>query len=393
MDRALFLDRLTTATDRAVAHARSMVVNELPGQVRYRVLLNQSYDGNPLGPEEQVFLRDMADRDLLLDDCEQVVDRLWRAGSVPEWINVSVRSADERFTLVQLLCCGRFIAREAILYHQREGISPFHVLSPPMPPGSCDGKTCQPFNLFWRQRLDEQELAAHYPEVADHGGSLAALLRAILLGDGFSLDIRDEEDPGSPRPAARARLAGRTIDVLPTAKERSCSAHFWERGVQVAKLQTGDLGVIATAMWAWCADRLRPADLVSACPGVEVDRERVTAYEAGPELFANYCWQEFLDVEKKPLSPAVRAAAEVPVLRRLRPFVTMNRLGFSRCTGHPFTGDGPLIVPVHGNGTFQVIGTAGMTVGTGTASEAAASPAKNLPPGGPVRHGTAEELQ
>ncbi len=394
MDRQLFLERLGVATERALTLARGMVTNALPDQVRYRVLLNQSYDGNPLGPDEQVFLRDMAARDLLLGSPEEVVANLWRDGRVPEWIDVSVRAADERSTDVQLLCCGRFIARDEVLHHQREGLPPFHVLGPPMPPGKWNDKDRQPFDLFWRRRLNKRELASHYPEVVRHGGSMASLLGADLRAAGSPLDVRQDEDSGAPRPVARARHDGRTVEVLPAAKERSCSAQYWDRGVHLATFKTGDPDPLVRSVRAWCLDRLSPGLLADRCPGVELDRDRVAAFEAGPDAFVSYYWQVLLAAGEKRLSPAIRGAAEVPALRRLRPFVTTNRLGFSRCTGFPFTGDGPLIVPVLGQERFQVIGRAGMPVGTGTAVEAAALAASHLPPdGGPVQHGTADELQ
>jgi hypothetical protein len=58
MDRETFADRFRRAAQRARDFAQSFLEEELPSQLRFRVELNASYDGNPLHTSERVFPQD-----------------------------------------------------------------------------------------------------------------------------------------------------------------------------------------------------------------------------------------------------------------------------------------------------------------------------------------------
>lgn len=111
--------------------------NELPNQDRYYVILNSSYDGNPLAAGEYLF----PDHDLPQFDtraphsAEEVLTRLSRDGKVPEWIDITPYQADGAFLYSELLCCGRFTDNDAFLYHKGEGYPPFHIAGPVWPVG------------------------------------------------------------------------------------------------------------------------------------------------------------------------------------------------------------------------------------------------------------------
>ena len=128
MKLELFRARLELASERAREFAGQWIEERLPEPLRFRVRLNQSYDGNPLHVDERVFPAD-SDSELApaLADCslDEVVATLWRDGLVPEWINVSVIGEREHWTLVELLCCGRFTANDELLYHRESGRPPF----------------------------------------------------------------------------------------------------------------------------------------------------------------------------------------------------------------------------------------------------------------------------
>ena len=123
----------------------------------------------------------------------------------------------------------------------------------------------------------------------------------------------------------------------------------------------------------------------------------MAAFEAGPEAFTRRRWQSLLKAaveypQNEKLRPVVQGARKTPELNRLWPFTSMRRLGFSRCTGYPFSGDCPLIAPVAGE-KYQVIGGSGEAVGHGDAREAVALAVRHLPPGcGSAIHGTASDL-
>ena len=131
MDKATLSNRLREVTDFNRDFATRFVSNHLPDSNRYLVRLNQSCDDN-LRPSEHVFPRD-ADPVASLTAAE-VVDLLCREDRVPEWIDISVERADSEHTYFQLLCCGRFIDDETLLYYRDTGHAPFGCKSPSFPP-------------------------------------------------------------------------------------------------------------------------------------------------------------------------------------------------------------------------------------------------------------------
>ena len=110
-----------------------MVRQALPEDSRFLIEPNQSYDGNPLVGDEQVFPQDSAAPHLKGVSLEVAVDWLWRVGKVPEWVNLRAYDADEAVSYILMECCGRFTARSDLLYHRAEGYPPFHVTSPALP--------------------------------------------------------------------------------------------------------------------------------------------------------------------------------------------------------------------------------------------------------------------
>ena len=152
MDRSTFEEHLKRATLAVVPFTRNFVTNDLPGEVRYLIRPNQSYDGNPLRLDEEVFPAESTADHPEPYVADAAAERLYRAGKVPEWINVTVESADQFFTYLQLVCCGRFTALGEMLYHRMEGWPPFHCLSPPLPPGWKSVEESGKFDLHWSQR-------------------------------------------------------------------------------------------------------------------------------------------------------------------------------------------------------------------------------------------------
>jgi len=153
LDLMTFETRLHTAAQRAVRFAREYVRQTLPDQVAFLIYPNQSHDGNPRVGDEVIFPEEGEQRRGPWS-AEQVVAFLWRDGKVPEWINIAVESEDGKRTLVGLRCCGRFTAREELLYHRYpDGVPPFSIKSPFLPPRWENLELSGKFDLHWQRTL------------------------------------------------------------------------------------------------------------------------------------------------------------------------------------------------------------------------------------------------
>lgn len=161
----MFAARLDASAEAAWTFARSLVREDLPSRLVFRVRLNQSYDGHPPRPGERRYPGDgAADRAAALRRCDAAtaVGELWRDGRVPEWVNVAVVGETGDATVVELVCCGRFTGDDAHLYHLREGRAPFHVLGPALPPLH-DGS---PFSIHTRSECWDRADLDHLARVA-----------------------------------------------------------------------------------------------------------------------------------------------------------------------------------------------------------------------------------
>ena len=93
MERVRFESHLRIATDQAIEFARQFVRQELPGKAVFLIYPNQSCDENPRVGDEVVYPEDS----LLVGQnhgpwsAAEAMGFLWRAGKIPEWIDVAVR--------------------------------------------------------------------------------------------------------------------------------------------------------------------------------------------------------------------------------------------------------------------------------------------------------------
>ncbi|WP_426751631.1 hypothetical protein [Myxococcus sp. Y35] len=162
MDKSVFAERLRRAAERTRDFTRTLIFESLPDAIRFDVQLNCSYDGNQLHPDERIYPEDPERIPATSGSGltrEEVVELLWREGTVPEWIDLSVSREDGEHTAIEVACCGRFTANEQLLYHEREGYPPFHVLGPPLPP-SYDIENRRRYSLYWHVQVrSEAELA------------------------------------------------------------------------------------------------------------------------------------------------------------------------------------------------------------------------------------------
>jgi hypothetical protein len=157
VDRGTFEERLHQATRHAIQFARELVHQPLPDEVSFRIYPNQSFDGNPRVGDEIVFPDESLPEGEILGpwSAEEVLEYLWRAGRVPEWIDAAVESADAQRSLIGLHCCGRYTATEELLYHRPGGMAPFSIKSPVLPSDWKSVEASGRFDLHWRQPKPE----------------------------------------------------------------------------------------------------------------------------------------------------------------------------------------------------------------------------------------------
>ena len=137
MTRAEFNVLLVAASFEATRFGQRFVRQALPFVFHYRAHLNQSADWN--AAEEDVLYRDDEGRVVDLGTEDEVVSLLWRDGRCPQWIDVNVVGIGPSFTLLQLLCCGRFTSVRERFYYQARGFGPFGIKSPNLPPDWTEG--------------------------------------------------------------------------------------------------------------------------------------------------------------------------------------------------------------------------------------------------------------
>lgn len=160
MDRDQLADRLRLATTRTVEFSRRFVWNELPDECRYLVSRGRAGANLTLKAGETVYPADVPGQfnHIAVLDLGGVVALLWREGKIPEWINLTVTSADESCTYIELMYCSRFTDQDHRLYYQTSDTSPIVVCGPSIPPGwkaenpEWQTGTYHKFDLYWLHR-------------------------------------------------------------------------------------------------------------------------------------------------------------------------------------------------------------------------------------------------
>ena len=118
--------------------AEGMVSDELSTEFRYNVDLSMSHDSPDL-TGFVVYPEDAGKRYTMLT-AKEVVDVLCRDEKVPVWVDVSVESVTQGFTVFRLLCAGRFSGNPDTYYYSQGGSGPFGIKSPVLPPDHVEGK-------------------------------------------------------------------------------------------------------------------------------------------------------------------------------------------------------------------------------------------------------------
>ena len=138
MNKNDFYTYLIAASYQAVKFAEGYVKNTLHYNFMYDVSLNESCD-EQAEPESDLYPEDN-DKKIQGISAKDVIEILCRNDKVPEWIDISVKAVGKDFTLLNLLCCGRYTANKEKMYYSKSGQGPFGIKSPDLPFGYKDGQ-------------------------------------------------------------------------------------------------------------------------------------------------------------------------------------------------------------------------------------------------------------
>jgi hypothetical protein len=200
------------------------------------------------------------------------------------------------------------------------------------------------------------------------------------------------------------------------AHERLFLFDFWSQGVLYANAACENLTDAAKAIHFWIAETPTIADMEKRFSFFRPTDEG-KAHEAGQAV--EYEWESLLNRlteleedmsdESISLRPLIEAARRRPELRQLFPYMSLDRLCFSRTTGYPFTSDCPRAVAME-NGRYRVYSAKPRfekrrygggeyeeavyeVIGEGNVEEVINMLVANLPPNcGAAVSGTAEDL-
>lgn len=139
MTKAEFHTLLVDCSGHAFDFAKNYVLDDLPNDFKYTVILNASND-DPSLKQFDLYPNDN-DKVVKLISATEVVDLLCRKDKVPVWINVSVNSVYKNSTVIELLCSGRYSGDTNEFYYSKQGSGPFGIKSPVFPRGFKDDGT------------------------------------------------------------------------------------------------------------------------------------------------------------------------------------------------------------------------------------------------------------
>jgi hypothetical protein len=138
--REEFARRLHEAAVRAIAFARELIVNQVPDEYRFDIVIVPHGPGHA-GPIVDPLLIDLWNRGGTAREltADQAVALLWHKDRVPEWIDIALDAIelprDDRWRVVSFvqLRCSRDLVDDARLWYANEGVPLFHIQGPAMP--------------------------------------------------------------------------------------------------------------------------------------------------------------------------------------------------------------------------------------------------------------------
>ncbi|MBY8879934.1 DUF6193 family natural product biosynthesis protein [Actinacidiphila acidipaludis] len=238
----------------------------------------------------------------------------------------------------------------------------------------------------------DERLAQFYPDLMATGGLVTAINeRARHLGVPLGKVVPGRGSSGE-RSAALNSPTGYLAVTLSESKRRFI-VRIWDRGVELAAGGSPELDDVVRVGFAWQSGR--------TLRGIKEEHafllfdELAEAHERGDAVA--FRWRMLRDDPDARIAALAVAAASVPEVAGLFPYLSHHTLRLSRVTGYPYTGDAPYVAPYSTPGpSYQVFAGDPVRVvaDTESAGEAIRAVADRLPPGyGPARAGTADDLE
>jgi hypothetical protein len=229
-----------------------------------------------------------------------------------------------------------------------------------------------------------------YPEIESAGGLIFALDNAFKRNGSSLRGSNNENSIFFNKFYARIEKDNKYSQIYIAAEEKFYLPDFWRNGVCLAHGKIDDIDLLVQSLDFWLWSDVTTEELSSKFSFV-VPNKDAAIYDEGNEV--EYKWKSILfDPDRSELHEFIELAIQNLTLSKLFPYTSLMTLGFSRCTGYPYTYDTPTVTPSIESGQFIVRGTNGDQIGCGNARAALKFILENLPKDiEPARKGTAED--
>ncbi|MFA5127250.1 MAG: hypothetical protein WC465_04630 [Patescibacteria group bacterium] len=126
MDKTVFKDRFRRAIKKTIELAQKYVKEKIPKDFIIDLSRIDSKDTHKSKYEGRY------------EDLEKVIEKLYQDGSVPRWVDLNVKTVENDLSIIRCEYSNIFFNDESNLLHEDEGVPPFHILSPHIPPSHFD---------------------------------------------------------------------------------------------------------------------------------------------------------------------------------------------------------------------------------------------------------------
>lgn len=124
MKKSDFLFLLLGVSYATYKYSKQHVNKNIVADFKYDVYLNMSFDTN-----NEEFMTYPEDNNKSYKDItdKEVIELLCRNNKIPVWIDISVGNKNDNFTVLKLICAGRYSDQSSDYYYNDRGTGPFAI--------------------------------------------------------------------------------------------------------------------------------------------------------------------------------------------------------------------------------------------------------------------------